>query len=90
MTNEDFFKDLEFYDKENIPDDIFIQLGEVYHSKHLTYDNVRKVCMAAAGILMWCRAVYQFAAILRSMKPKIKELQQAEDQLSQVTIEDLR
>ena len=41
--------------------------------------------MASKALCMWVRAIYQYAEISRNMKPKIQELQDAEEGLNKVS-----
>ena len=82
MMRENFFRDLEFYDKDNLPDDIFTDLGRYYRRAEFVPEYIGLSSMAAAALCKWMRAVYKYAEICRNMKPKIQQLMEAEEELN--------
>lgn len=84
MIKDSFIQDLEFYDKDNMPESVFSQLGAYYNDPEFHRDKVRKVSNEAATLCQWVRAVYEYAEISRAIKPKMQELLDAEEVLNKV------
>ena len=49
-----------------------------------TYDNMRYYSKSAAALCLWVRAIHKYAEIYRNVAPKLKELEQAEDEMKKV------
>ena len=79
-----FFRELEFYKKESIPDDIFKGLAYFINNPLFTYENMCRYSKASAALCLWVRAVYKYADIYRNMAPKLKELEAAEEEMKKV------
>ena len=82
MMKDNFFHELEFYDKDNVPEDIFTDLGRYYAHGEFLPEYIKHSSAAAAALCSWVRAVYKYAEICRNMKPKIQQLMDAEEELN--------
>lgn len=83
---DNFFQELEFYDKDNIPDDIYEELALFYYNPTFEPHVIMQTSQAATCLCKWVRAVYQYAQICRTMKPRIQELLDAQQALNKVMI----
>ncbi len=84
LIRETFFQELEFYDKDNIPDDIYMSLADYFFDPSFTVDSLAKTSHAVSHLCMWVRSVYEYATISRGMRPKMNEVASAEEELTQV------
>ncbi|XP_072898048.1 dynein heavy chain domain-containing protein 1 [Hemitrygon akajei] len=69
LSQPNFYQDLEFYDKENIPDHIFRTLESIVLRPELQPAAVREASRAAESFSLWIRAVYYHAAVVREYSP---------------------
>jgi dynein heavy chain len=74
MVKENFFDDLLFYDKENIPDDIFDMLTKIVEFDTFSPTFVASSSKAASSLCSWILAVYEYAKIARSQKTKLEQV----------------
>lgn len=84
MVKENFFDDLVFYDKDNIPDDIFDMLTKIV--KFDTFDPVfvARSSKAASSLCSWILAVYEYAKVARSQRTKLEQLKAYQDLYNKV------
>lgn len=92
MIKDNFVESMMFYDKDNIPDDIYLKLRQFIEHEDFQVERVMAVSRAAAGICMWVHAVYQYAHIHRNMQPRLRNLLEHEDKftLAQAKLGQLR
>uniref|UniRef100_A0A8W8M9M4 AAA+ ATPase domain-containing protein n=1 Tax=Magallana gigas TaxID=29159 RepID=A0A8W8M9M4_MAGGI len=92
MIKDNFVESMMFYDKDNIPDDIYLKLREFIEHEDFQVERVMEVSRATAGICMWVHAVYQYAHIHRNMQPRLRNLLEHEDKftLAQAKLGQLR
>ncbi|XP_062910989.1 dynein heavy chain domain-containing protein 1 [Mobula hypostoma] len=69
LSQPTFYQDLEFYDKENIPDHIFRTLESVVLRPELQPAAVREASRAVESFSLWIRAIYYHAAVVREYSP---------------------
>ncbi|PIK44246.1 putative dynein heavy chain domain-containing protein 1 [Apostichopus japonicus] len=82
INRDNFFQDLEFYDKANMPDQVFHKLNKLFiQDETFDPDYVAKANQAARSLCMWLHAVYAYASIHRNMRPKISMVEEAEVKL---------
>ena len=74
MVKENFFDDLIFYDKDNIPDDIFDMLTKIVQFDTFHPSYVLCSSKAASSLCSWILAVYEYAKIARSQRTKFKQV----------------
>ena len=87
INRSNFFQDLEFYDKANMPDDIYHKLNVLFiQDPDFTPDFVRRASNAASSLCMWVHAVYAYASLHRNMRPKLNDVEMAEAKLQEVRI----
>ena len=85
INRSNFFQDLEFYDKANMPDDIYHKLNVLFiQDPDFTPDFVRRASNAASSLCMWVHAVYAYASLHRNMRPKLNDVEMAEAKLQEV------
>lgn len=84
MVDTNFFENLIFYDKDNIPEDMYRDLKEFVNKEEFVPEFVAQSSSAAASICAWVRAVFNYSTIQRKMKPHLKSLQDAEHKFSKV------
>lgn len=85
MARTTLYSDMELYDKENIPDDIFLKLQNFYYDPEMAVEVLQRSNLAAASFARWLNAVYIYADLCRNMKPKKNQLKQAEKLLTEVS-----
>eukprot|EP00118_Oscarella_pearsei_P012535 m.92931 g.92931 ORF g.92931 m.92931 type:complete len:3767 (+) comp36766_c0_seq1:23-11323(+) len=81
---EDFFENLQFFDKENVTRQTLKELRAFTSSKSFAETRISCVSRAAASLAMWVKAVETFATIHRIVEPKRKKLAKAENRLKQM------
>ncbi|XP_078402239.1 dynein heavy chain domain-containing protein 1 [Cetorhinus maximus] len=64
-----FYQELEFYDKDNIPDPLYETLGNIVHQPEFQPEVVREASQAVESFSLWIKAVYQHATIAREYNP---------------------
>ncbi|XP_067889058.1 dynein heavy chain domain-containing protein 1 [Heterodontus francisci] len=69
LGQPNFYQDLEFYDKENVPEDLFKTLGYIVKQPEFQPDAVREASKAVESFSLWIKAVYQYATIAREYSP---------------------
>ncbi|XP_038044677.1 dynein heavy chain domain-containing protein 1-like [Patiria miniata] len=82
INRNNFFQDLEFYDKTSIADDIYHKLNILFiQDPAFKPEIVESSSKAAASLCLWVHAVYAYATIHRNMRPKLQQVEQAEGKL---------
>ncbi|XP_022079964.1 dynein heavy chain domain-containing protein 1-like [Acanthaster planci] len=82
INRNNFFQDLEFYDKTSIPDDIYHKLNILFiQDPAFKPEIVQCSSKAAASLCLWVHAVYAYASIHRNMRPRIQQVEEAEAKL---------
>ncbi|CAF3428145.1 unnamed protein product [Rotaria socialis] len=74
MVKENFFDDLIFYDKDNMPDDVFNMLTKIVKFDTFHPSFVASSSKAASSLCAWILAVYEYAKIARSQKTKLEQV----------------
>jgi len=80
LLRENFFDELVFYDKKNIPDDIFNALKQICAVETFRPEHVAPGSKAAASFCTWILAIYEFSKYERTYGIKIKEFKAFEEQ----------
>ncbi|KAJ8313861.1 hypothetical protein KUTeg_008422 [Tegillarca granosa] len=83
LIRENFVDDMMFYDKDNIPEDIFEKLKVFIDHPNFQPEQVMRVSKAVTGICVWVHAVYKYADIHRHMQPRLKHLLEHEELFTQ-------
>ncbi|XP_078514868.1 dynein heavy chain domain-containing protein 1 isoform X2 [Lissotriton helveticus] len=78
IGKEDFYEDLEFYDKDHMSDEMYEALGQVISEGHFNPANFQTASVATASLCDWIRAVYTYSHRMRQLHPKVLQLQQFE------------
>lgn len=86
MTKDNFIQELIFYDKDNIPEDIFEELCKLVKKPLFQPELVMSVSKAATGICVWVHAVQKYSQIHRNMQPRLKNLLEHEEKFTRVNI----
>ena len=86
LTRENFIQDLIFYDKDNIPEDIFQELCKLVKNPLFQPELVMSVSKAASGICLWVHSVQKYSDIHRNMQPRLKSLLEQEEKFTRVRI----
>ena len=84
LTRENFIQDLIFYDKDNIPENIFKELTKLVKEPKFQPDLVMNVSKAASGLCLWVHAVQKYSDIYRHMQPRLKSLLEQEEKFTRV------
>ncbi|XP_025095393.1 dynein heavy chain domain-containing protein 1-like isoform X2 [Pomacea canaliculata] len=84
LIRENFKQDLIFYDKDNIPDDIFEALKEFVHNPDFQPETMKNISKAASGLSTWVIAIHHYSSIYRKMQPHLKNLLEAENKFTRV------
>ncbi|GFR96322.1 dynein heavy chain domain-containing protein 1-like [Elysia marginata] len=82
MADVNFFQQLIFYNKDEIPEDKFKALKTFISSPKFEPNCVKSTSYAAASICSWVHAVYLYSSIHRKMQPHIKNLLDAENKFT--------
>ncbi|XP_023931630.1 dynein heavy chain 6, axonemal-like [Lingula anatina] len=83
LSGENFFKDLEFYNKDDIPEDIFKKLKVCTADPKFQPSYIAQSSTAAASLCQWIHAVFEYGSIYRTMKPRLRKLMDAEEKLNE-------
>ncbi|XP_071943742.1 dynein heavy chain domain-containing protein 1-like [Antedon mediterranea] len=84
INRDNFFEDLEFYEKDRMPDDVFYKLNIMFiQDASFRPEVVAVVSKAAESLCKWVHAVYAYACLHRALNPKLKQVQVAEAKLDQ-------
>eukprot|EP00058_Branchiostoma_floridae_P015154 XP_002600642.1 hypothetical protein BRAFLDRAFT_102421 [Branchiostoma floridae] len=83
ISRGNFFEELEFYDKNNMPETVFQKLKIFVRDPHFDPRVIKGSSKAARSICMWVHAVFQYAAIHRDIKPKLEKLAEAEKEMNE-------
>jgi hypothetical protein len=86
LIKSTFFQDLEFFDKDHISDEVYAELGEYYHNALMQPQIVEQSSVAAACLCRWVRAIYEYSNLMRNLRPRVSQLQGAEDDLNKVCL----
>ena len=86
LTRENFIQELIFYDKDNIPENIFKELSRLVKQPNFDPYLVMSVSKAASGLCMWVHAVQKYSDIHRHMQPRLKSLMEQEEKFTKVRI----
>jgi hypothetical protein len=79
LIREDFYDDLVYYDKKNVPDDIYQALGQICSVETFRPEHVVPGRVAAASFCRWILAIYEFSRFERTHGAKLKELKRQEE-----------
>jgi hypothetical protein len=82
LHRENFFQDLEFFEKESISNSSFQKLQ--HRLNRVDEREVKKASKAALGLLHWLEAIAGFSTTYSKMLPIIKELETAESDLGMI------
>ncbi|XP_032879296.1 dynein heavy chain domain-containing protein 1 [Amblyraja radiata] len=69
ISQDNFFQELQFYDKDNIPEDVFRALGDIILRPEFQPETVREASRAVESFSVWVRAVYYHAVLAREYSP---------------------
>ncbi|KAK7008742.1 dynein heavy chain domain-containing protein 1, partial [Biomphalaria glabrata] len=83
MVNPDFFQELIFYKKDDIPEPIFQEMKKFVNDPSFVPESIAQASSAASSICAWIHAVYAYSTIQRKMKPRMKDLMEAENKFTQ-------
>ncbi len=78
LMRKGFFDDLIYYDKKNIPDDIFNALEQICAVETFTPECVKPGSVVAASFCEWILAIFNFAKFERTITNKSSDLVQFE------------
>ncbi|XP_076800448.1 dynein heavy chain domain-containing protein 1-like [Clavelina lepadiformis] len=81
ISQDKFFEDLQFYDKDHIPENIFQKMKHFVKAPAFQVAHVKKGSMAASMVCRWVHAIYCYAKALRYLEPKIEAQREAESKL---------
>lgn len=84
LTRENFIQELIFYDKDNIPEDMFLELSKLVEEPLFQPDLVESVSKAAMGICLWVHSIQKYSYIHRNMQPRLKNLMEQEEKFTRV------
>lgn len=83
FLRESFFDDLVYYEKRNLPEDIFAALELICQQQTFTPECITPVSLPAAHFCRWIRTVYEFAKFDRNIGYKTRELKDFEELYNQ-------
>jgi dynein heavy chain, axonemal len=70
MGTMDFLKKLKGYDKEDVPINTMNKVRSILESKEFDVTEIKKKSQAAGGIAFWCKSVYDYNMVMRTIRPK--------------------
>lgn len=79
LIRENFFDDLIYYDKKNMPDDIFEALEQICQVETFTPEYVKKGSLAASALCEWILSVHRFASYERKVCGRTNEMKGFEE-----------
>jgi dynein heavy chain len=85
----EFIDTLKNYDKDNIKESLLKKLKKYTDNPKFEPDNIGKKSGAAKSICMWAKAIDNYSAVMKIIKPKQASLAEAEGELK-VVQEQLR
>ena len=84
LMKDGFIRDLQFYDKDHIPEKIYEKLS-IFVSEPLSKPTeLIKISVAANQLSIWMHAIHSYGSIVRALQPKKDRLKIAEDHIYQV------
>uniref|UniRef100_A0A6E8VFP2 AAA+ ATPase domain-containing protein n=1 Tax=Anopheles coluzzii TaxID=1518534 RepID=A0A6E8VFP2_ANOCL len=84
MSDVNFLKKLEDYDKEHIPEAIIKKIKSYVDHKDFQPATIEKVSKVAKSMCLWVIAIEKYAKIYKVVEPKIKRQKAAEQELGEV------
>ena len=83
LIRQGFYEDLVFYDKKNVPDDIYNALEQICNVETFRPEYVAPGSKAAACFCEWILAIYNFAKFEKTIGFKSRELKDYEQLYNQ-------
>ena len=74
---QNFLKQLTFYDKDNITDRVLKKIGQYVAQADFHPEIIGRVSLAAKSLCMWVRAMEMYGRIYRVVEPKRQRLNAA-------------
>lgn len=88
LSDSNVVQNMLAYDKDNVSDEILFKLATPYMSDdRFNRDEVEKQSVAASMMVIWVRAIYQYASTRRVVKPTLDKLAQAQARLQMLMSE---
>ena len=81
-----FFQELQFYNRDQIPPQVFRKLTAFVNNPQAAPDPIASVSKAASQLSRWLHAIHSYGDILRTLQPKKDAVQKAEDNINEVLI----
>nr|XP_039270899.1 dynein heavy chain domain-containing protein 1-like isoform X1 [Styela clava] len=81
IMQDNFYEELEFFDKDNIPENIYQALSKNVRDPEFQPAQIAKGSKAAESLCTWMHAVHSYAKLSRYLNPKIAKLKQAETKM---------
>nr|XP_018667303.2 dynein heavy chain domain-containing protein 1-like [Ciona intestinalis] len=82
LINKDkFFRGLEFYEKDKIPENIFQKIRSYVRSPEFKPEYIAKGSKAAESLCRWVHTIYNYSKTLRALQPKLAAQRRAEAKL---------
>ncbi|XP_044881349.1 dynein heavy chain domain-containing protein 1 isoform X10 [Mauremys mutica] len=81
LGQEDFYQELLFYPKDELPNDLFQELGQVVSDESFCAASLQSVSKAAAALCQWICAIYWYHRALRIWEPTLMQLQHCKAQI---------
>ncbi|XP_041128422.1 dynein heavy chain domain-containing protein 1 [Polyodon spathula] len=78
IGQNNFFQNLEFYDKCNIPNALLEALGKFINNPEFKPEVIRDISQPAEALCLWVCAVYQYGCLLRQKAQKLARLHKTE------------
>ncbi|XP_053861161.1 dynein heavy chain domain-containing protein 1-like [Malaclemys terrapin pileata] len=81
LGQEDFYQELLFYPKDELPNNLFQALGQVVSEESFCAASLQSVSKAAAALCQWICAIYWYHRALRIWEPTLMQLQHCKFQI---------
>ncbi|XP_074981556.1 dynein heavy chain domain-containing protein 1 [Caretta caretta] len=81
LGQEDFYQELLFYPKDELPSDLFQALGQVVSDASFCAASLQSISKSAAALCQWICAIYWYHRALRIWEPTLMQLQHCQLQI---------
>ncbi|CAM5073482.1 unnamed protein product [Natator depressus] len=81
LGQEDFYQELLFYPKDELPSDLFQALGQVVSDASFCAASLQSISKSAAALCQWICAIYWYHRALRIWEPTLMQLQHCKLQI---------
>ena len=81
MSDSNFLRTLVEFDKDSLSDKQIKKVKEYMKGPNFTYESLRNISVAGAGLLKWVLAMVNYNNVAKTVEPKRKKVAEAEKNL---------